>query len=100
MPSENMLYYKLPLYPEQAAEIEKIVSTAKVKTAKLFRAAVMLVVSDEELLQEAIIRSGETTYRKTGANAGKWKAYIRERESKHAKEKLQAQVHEEDDGEY
>jgi len=97
VPSENLVYYKLPLYPEQAAEVEQVVADTKVKTAKLFRAAVMLVLGDSDLKAEAIRLSKESTYRKTGANIGKWKSHIRQQESKRAQEKLKVQ---EDDGEY
>lgn len=67
--------------------VEKIVAESQVKTAKLFRAAVMMVINDSELLDEAIRQSKTVSYRKTGANAGQWKRYIRNQELKRGKEK-------------
>jgi len=97
VPSKNLVYYKLPLYPEQAAELEKVIADTNVQTAKLFRAAVMLVITDKDLLQEAILQCNQVAYRKTGLNTGQWKAHIRLKELKRAQEKLKIK---EDDGEY
>jgi hypothetical protein len=73
MPSNAMVQYKAPFYLEQSNVLEEIISTNDLKMARFIREAVMLVISDSDLLRQTISECNKTSYRKTGANVGVWK---------------------------
>lgn len=84
MASKGQITYKTYLYPEQSEVMEALRESEAIPTARLFRECFLHVMDDPDTLKKVIDRCREKSYRKTGANIGVWKEYIRK---VHAKKK-------------